>query len=425
MYEIVIIIILLLMNGVLAMSEIAFVSAKRFKLEEKARKGNASAGKALLLLSEPEKFLSAIQIGISLIGILAGAFGGYAMAGDLKPYLEKIEFIKPYSAEISFALIVTLITYLSLVIGELVPKSIALGNPEHIAILTAPLMYSITKIFSPFVTFLSASTKILMFLFRIKKEEEPPVTEEELKSLLELGTKHGTFEKEESEMIKKIFGFNDKRVSAIMIPRSEIEWIDSSLTNEEIYTFIASHNYSRYFVCEKNIENVLGYIDAKDFLKKYLSDPSFDIKSIFNNALLISESIYSFDLLEIFRSHRTNIALVIDEYGGTQGLVTLHDLIENIFGELPEKFEHSKQDIIKRQDGSYLVDGTTDITKISDYFSIEVNADEYSTLGGFIMALLGKVPDEGDVIDYGNYQFEVIDMDGRRVDKILIKKIDA
>jgi putative hemolysin len=424
MYEIVIIVILLLLNGLLAMSEIAFVSAKRFKLEERAQRGNKSAKKALLLLMEPEKFLSAVQIGITLIGILAGAFGGYAMAEDLKPFFENIAYLKPYSIELSFFLIVTMITYLSLVIGELVPKSIALNNPEKITLLMAPMMYLITKVFTPFVSFLSISTKMVLFLIRVNKNEEPPVTEEELKSLLTIGTLHGTFEKEESEMIKKIFSFNDKKVPAIMIPRTEIEWIDSSLTNQEVFHFITTHNHSRYFVCDNNIDNLLGYLEVKEFLIKYQMEPSFDIRIILNEVLVVPEYIYSIDLFEKFRNHKTNLALIVDEYGGSQGLITLHDLIEDIFGDLPEKYEELEQRIIKRKDGTFLVDGSTEISKINDFFSIEIPTTDYSTMSGFIMYKLGQIPKEGDIINYGMYQFEVLDMDGKRVDKILMKKLD-
>jgi len=423
MYEIVIIVILLLLNGLLAMSEIAFVSAKRFKLEEFAKKGNESAKRALFLLREPERFLSAVQIGITLIGILAGAFGGYAMAEDIKPFFERMDYLKPYSIEISFTLIVAMITYLSLVIGELVPKSVAMNNPEKITLLMAPMMFFITKVFSPFVSLLSISTKIVLFLIRVKKNEDPPVTEDELKSLLTLGTLHGTFEKEESEMIKKIFSFNDKRVPAIMIPRTEIEWIDSSMTNQEIFQFISSHHHSRYFLCENNLDNILGFIEVKEFLIKYHIEPSFDIRIILNEVLVIPEYIYSIDLFEKFRNLKTNLALIVDEYGGSQGLITLHDLIEDIFGDLPEKYEESEQRIIKRKDGTYLVDGSTETTKISDFFSIEIIATDYSTLSGFIMYKLGRIPKEGDIVNHGMYQFEVIDMDGKRVDKIIIKKI--
>jgi len=422
MYELLIILILLLINGFLAMSEIAFVSSKKFKLEEMAKKGNHSAKKALTLLNEPEKFLSAIQIGITLVGILAGAFGGYAMAEDLTPFFDQIIFLKPYSFELSFAVIVTFITYLSLVIGELVPKSIALNNPEKITISTAPLMYFISKVFSPFVIFLSSSTKILMFFLRIKKNVDPPVTEEELKSLLELGTKHGAFEKEESEMIKKIFKFNDKKVNSIMVPRTEIEWLESGLSNDEIFCFISTHNFSRYFVCENSLDNVLGYFEVKEFLIKYNCEKDFDFKNIISDVLVIPETIYSIDLLEKFRANKTNIALVVDEFGGTQGLISLHDLIENIFGELPEKFEDKENDIVIRKDGTYLINGSADISKIAEYFSIEFDSQDYSTMSGFVMAELGRIPKEGDIVNYNGYQFEVVDMDGRMTDKILVKK---
>jgi putative hemolysin len=422
-FEIVIILILLSLNGILAMSEFAFVSAKRFKLAEKANKGNSAAKKALQLLAEPEKFLSAIQIGITFIGIVAGAFGGYAMAEDLAPYLQKFDFLKTYSQEISFGLIVILITYLSLIIGELVPKSIALNNPEKITLLTAPLMHALTKAFTPIVGFLSITTKGILSLIGVKKNEDPPVTEDELKSLLELGTTHGTFEKEESEMINKIFSFNDKKVSSVMVPRIEIEWIDSKITQKEIFNFVSTHQFSKYFLCEDNIDNVLGYIEAKEFLINYNTDPLFDIRSILHQALVVPECIYSIELVEKFRSQRTNIALVVDEYGGTQGLITLHDLVENILGDLPEKFEESEQRIIKRSDGTFLVDGSIEIIKISDFFSIEFNAADYATLNGFIMHQLGRISKEGDIINHGSYQFEVIDMDGKRIDKVLVKEI--
>ena len=423
-YEIVIILILLSLNGILAMSEIAFVSAKRFKLAEKANKGNSAAKKALRLLEEPEKFLSAIQIGITFIGIIAGAYGGYAMAEDLTPYLQKFEFLKTYAEEISFAFIVVLITYLSLVIGELVPKSIALNNPEKITLFTAPLMHALTKAFTPLVSFLSITTKGLLSLIGIKKNQDPPVTEDELKSLLELGTTHGTFEKEESEMISKIFSFNDKKVSSVMVPRMEIEWIDSKMTKQEIINFVSTHKFSRYFLCDDNIDNVLGYIEAKEFLINYNSAPSFDIKSILHQALVVPEYIYSIELVEKFRLQRTNIALVVDEYGGTQGLITLHDLVENIFGDLPEKFDESEQNVLQRSDGSFLVDGSIELKKISDLFSMEIDDISFSTLNGFIMHNLGRISKEGDIITHGSYQFEVIDMDGKRIDKVLVKKIN-
>ncbi|MEW6005662.1 MAG: hemolysin family protein [Stygiobacter sp.] len=425
MYEIIIILLLIVLNGFLAMSEIAFVSAKRFKLEEEAKKGSESAKKALYLLSEPEKFLSAIQIGITLIGILAGAFGGYAMAEDLMPYINQIEYLKPYSIEISFTIIVTTITYLSLVIGELVPKSIALNNPERITLLMAALMFFLSKAFAPFVWLLSVSTRFVIFLFRIKKSEEPLVSEDELKSLLEFGKLHGAFEKEETEMIKNIFSFNDKRVIEIMVPRTKIEWIDISMTNQEILHFISSHHYSKYVVCENNIDHTLGIIDSKEFLLNYHINHNFDLRKILNKILFLPASIYSIELFENFRIHKTNIALIVDEYGGTQGLITLHDLIENIVGDIPEKFEKPEPEIFERKDKLYLVDGLIEIKKLSELLQIEFSAKDYTTLGGFLMKQLGKIPEIGDILTYSLYKFEVMDMDGKRVDKVLVKKLDS
>lgn len=422
MNEIVIIGILILINGILAMSEIAFVSARKFKLEDLSQKGNKSAQKALKLLEDPERFLSAVQIGITLVGILAGAFGGYALAEDLTPYLQKVELLKEYAAEISFTLLVIVITYLSLIFGELVPKSIALKNAERITVLTAPLMYSITKVFSPLVGFLSISTKVILWLFRIKQSNEVPVTEEELKSLLELGTRHGTFEKEESEMIKKVFNFNDKKVGSILIPRTEIEWIDINSNNREIFEFIKSHNFSRYLVCDSNIDNFHGIIESKEFLINYNENPNFEFKEVIKETLIVHESIFTIDLLEKFRASKSNLALVVDEYGGTKGLITLHDLIEDIFGELPEEFDEDETKIIVRADGSLLVDGLIDITELMDKLSLKIEEPDYSTLSGFIMHQLGTVPAEGEILDYEDYRFEVIDMDGKRIDKVLIKK---
>ncbi len=422
MYEIVIIFLLILINGLLAMSEIAFVSSKKFKLEDKAKKGSEAAKKALELLREPEKFLSAVQIGITLVGILAGAFGGYAMAEDLTPYLNQIDFLKPYSLEISFAIIVSVITYLSLVIGELVPKSIALKDPEKITLLMAGLMHFISKAFAPFVWFLSISTKFIIVFFRIKKSEEPPISEDELKSLLDFGTVHGTFEKEESEMIKKIFSFNDKRVSEILIPRTEIEWIDSTFSNQEVFQFISTHQYSKYVVCERNLDNLIGILDSKEFLLKYHLNTSFELRSILTEPLIVPYSIYSIELFEKFRINKTNIALIVDEHGGTEGLITLHDLIENIVGDIPEKFETPEQEIVRRADGSYLIDGSTDIRKAAELLSLEFSVKDYTTLGGFFMERLGKIPKEGDIIRYSSYKFEIVDMDGNRVDKVLVEK---
>lgn len=423
MYEIMIIFLLVLFNGLLAMSEIALLTVKKFRLEEKAKKNNQSAIKAINLINEPEKLLSTIQIGITLIGIVAGAYGGYTLAEELTPHISQVELLKPYAAEISFISIVTLITYLSLVIGELVPKRIAIYFPEKISLLMAHPLYIMTKIFAPFVAFMSLSTKFILYLLPEQKEE-PPVTEDEFKSLLELGEEHGTFEKEETEMIKKILSFNDKKVSSIIIPRTEMDWINLSMTNEEVFRFISNHPYSKYPVFDTDIDNFIGFVQAKEFLIKYFDDKNFDLRTIAHDPVIVPETIYTIDMLEKFRTTKTNIALIIDEYGGTLGIVTLHDLMENIFGDLPEKHEKDSRKIIQRKDGSFLIDGLVTIKEVSELLDIDFKSVGYTTMSGFIMHQIGKIPEEGEIIFYNNYHFEIVDMDGKRIDKLLVKKAD-
>lgn len=392
-------------------------------MEEKARKGSESARKALLLISDPDRFLSSVQIGITLVGILAGAYGGYAMAEDLVPFINQIELLRPYSIEISLAIIVTLITYLSLVVGELVPKSIALNNPEKITLLVAGIMYYISKIFSPVVSFLSISTRFVVFFLPINNSKEPPVSEDELKSLLEFGKIHGAFESEETEMIKKIISFNDKKVIDIMIPRRDIEWIDITLTNQEILQFFTNHHFSRYIVCKEDLDHTVGLLESKEFLLRFNTEPDFALQEILSDILFVPATIYSIDLFEKFRIHKTNIALVVNEYGGTEGLITLHDLIENIVGDIPEKFDKPEPRIFEREDKSYLVDGSLEIEKLSEILHIEFPSENYRTLAGFLIKQIGEIPDVGDSTTYGQYKFEVVDMDQKRVDKVLIQKL--
>lgn len=419
--EIIIIVFLLILNGLLSMSEIAFISIKKFKLEEKARRGSKNSSAALLLLEEPEKFLSSIQIGITLIGIVAGAYGGYTIAEDVNAFFVSINLFIGYSDKIAFWFVVLLITYFSLVVGELVPKSIALKYPEKIVLLTARFIYFLNMSFAPFVWFLSKSTNLIIRILGIGNKAEPVVTEEEVISLIESGEKEGMFANQETEMIKQVFELNDKTVSDILIPRQNVEWIDISSSNKEIYEYLSTHNYSRYIVCEKNLDNIIGVIEAKEFLVNYVKNNSFDLKQIITEPLIIPGSVYATGLITKFKEKKCNVALVVDEYGGTEGLVTLHDLVENIFGDLPEKHEEAQTPIIQRQDGSYLVDASTDIKEVMNFFMIDIDADDFSTLGGFIMKELGKIPQETDSFEYGKWIFEVIDMDGRRVDKVLVK----
>lgn len=417
--ELIIIILLLLVNGIFAMSEIALVSSNRAKLQDMAKKKNKNADVALKLLANPEDFLSTVQIGITLVGILAGAYGGIALAEDFEVYIYKITFLQNYSYEISFAVMVGFITYLSLVIGELVPKTIAFNNPEKVAVFFAPMVHLLAIISKPIVYFLSLSTKFILKLMLIKPRGESPVSEDELKLLLEQGAKHGVFELKETEMIKSILRLADRKVYSIMTNRQDVEWIDSTLDSEEIKKNIQSTKHSIIPVCKESFDNTLGVVYKKDFYEMMLTDKLFNVNIILRQPLYIPDTLPAFKVIERFRQHKVYFAVVTDEHGTFQGIVTLHDIVESILGELPELFEKSGNAIFKREDGSFLIDGLIPVDELEEFFNIKFSATEYSTLGGFLMYRLNKIPSVGDKISFEGITFEIVDMDGKRVDKVL------
>lgn len=425
MIEIFIILILVLLNGFFAMSEIALVSSKKARLEDLSKKGKRGAGVALNLLNEPEKFLSTVQVGITLIGIVAGAYGGIAIAEDITPLVQKIAFFKEAAEEISIILVVAIITYLSLVIGELVPKTIAFNNPESIAVNVAPAMKLLSAAVSPAIWFLTFSTKLFFKIFHIKQKTQPPITEEELKILLEQGSKHGTLETKEAEMIQSIFRFGDRKADSIMTVRKDVVWIDVNDSSEEIKETIMKYKFSKYPVCDGSLDKLLGVISIRDFLENYFSNDEVDLHSIMIQPVIITEFSSSLKILEKFRQTKNYIAIVIDEYGSVKGLVTLHDLVENIFGDLPEIFEQTEEEIFYENDGSMLIDGSFLVDELEELLKIHFkDKDKYNTLGGLIMYHLNKIPSTGDNFELEHYLFKVIDMDGKRVDKVLVKKIN-
>lgn len=419
-----VILLLLLLNGLFAMSEIALVSSKRARLEEKAKKGSNGAKTALRLLEEPEKFLSTVQIGITLVGIIAGAFGGLALADDLVPFLEKFVWLAPYADKAAIAIVVTIITYLSLIIGELVPKTIAFNNPEGITITLAPFMKMLSWITTPIVAFLSFSTKIFLKVLMIKEKDETPVTEEELKILIEKGTQFGTLEYRESELLKRIFRFGDRRAYEIMTNRQDVVLINIKDPIEKIKQQVYENTFSRYPVCDESPDNIFGIITIKDFFHGINTNPDFRLKDIITQPLFIPDNLTGIKVFEKFQETKTYVAIVIDEYGSFEGIITLHDLIENIFGELPDFHEIEEIPIIKRDDGSLLIDGSILIDELRENLNLSFEDEEnYSTLGGFMMYKLNRIPKTGDKLEYESYTFEIVDMDGKRVDKVLVTKI--
>ena len=422
--EILIILFLIVLNGIFAMAEIALVSSGKIRLEEKANKGIKGAKIALSFLQKPEEFLSTVQIGITLVGIVAGAYGGIALAKDISPFFEQFELLKKLAFEISFFLIVGLITYLSLIIGELVPKTIAYNNPEGISIALAPMMKVLSGIATHVVRFLSFSTNIVLKILRIERKIEPPVTEDELKLLIEQGSQFGTIEKKETEMIKSIFRFGDRKAYSIMINRHDIVWIDNNDPPDVIKETVYNTNYSRLPLCDGSLDEIIGIIRVKDFFRHFEKGKELNLKEIAMQPLFIPENLPALKILERFRETKIHTAVVVDEYGSVEGIVTLHDLIENIFGELPDRHEKPESPVVEREDGSLLIDGSMPVDELNEVLSIPFeHKEEYTSLGGYVMFKLNKVPQEGDNFITKNYRFEVVDMDGKRVDKVLVNKL--
>ncbi len=427
--ELLVIVVLLMFNGVFAMYEIALVSSRKSRLEEEAKFGSKGAKTALKLLKEPEKILSSIQVGITLIGIAAGAYGGLALAEDVTPWFSDIPKLAPYAETLAVTLVVGLITYLSLIIGELVPKTIALNNPEVIASFLSPVMKIIGIAAYPVVWFLSVSTRIVLKVIQIKPKENVPVTEEELRILLKQGSEQGVIEKEESQIISEVIRFGDKRASMIMTHRFDVEWIDITKTTEEIITNALNSTFSIMPACHGTVENIKGVIVVKDLLAHLIKTAGFSVADIISEPLFIPEQLPALKVLEYFRNTKNHFGIVINEYGAMEGIITLHDVAENIMGDLPELEDKSEPEFFQRSDGSYLVDGSMSIVDLKDILGVRYLTEEddeesgIRTVGGLAMHKLDHVPGVGDIFILKGYRFEIMDMDGHRVDKLLIKML--
>jgi len=426
--EIIIISVLLLMNGLFAMFEIALVSSRKSRLQEKAKHGNKGAKTALLLLKEPEEILSAIQVGITLVGIVSGAFGGLALSEDMVPFFAGISFLAPYADALAVTFVVGIITYFSLIIGELVPKTIALNNPEKIAIALSPAMKIIGSSLYPVVWFLSVSTKLVLMLFRIKKTSDTPVSEEELRMLLKQGSEFGVIEKEESDIINEVIRFGDKRTGSIMTPRLNVEWIDSTDKDEIILAEIMKSTHSRVPVCSNTVDEVIGVVAIKDVLAYHIKHQFIDISKIMTEPLFFPEQMSAINVLERFRKTKNHFGIVINEYGTMEGIVTLHDVTENIMGDLPEITDEDQPEAFRREDGSFLIDGSMMIEDVQDLLDIRSLFDEdevrshINTIGGLTMFKLNRIPKIGDTFIVQGHTFEIVDMDGNRVDKLMVRR---
>lgn len=422
--EIIIIILLLVMNGIFAMYEIALVSSGKARLETMAGRGNRTAKKVLKQLEEPEKFLSAIQIGITLIGIISGAFGGVALADDLDPLFKDIPATAPYAENLAMITVVAIITYLSLVIGELVPKSIALTNPEKYACALCPAMSLLSKLAYPFVYLLSLSTRVVNKMLGIEGGQERPMTHEELRMILHQSSEQGVIDREETEMLRDVFRFSNKRANELMTHRRDLVILQPDYTLEQTLAIIDERHFSNYLLVDHAKDETIGVVSVKDIILKTGSDQPFNLADIAREPLYIPESLYAKKILELFKKNKTKFGVVVNEYGGTEGVVTLHDLTESIFGDILEEGETEELEIVERADGSLLVEGSMNISDFMDEMNIleydDLEVEDFTTLGGMAMFFIGRIPKEGDTFTYRHLQFEVVDMDNGRVDKLLV-----
>ena len=422
--QIAIIVLLILLNGLFAMAETALVSSRKARLRQRAEEGNKGARAALELAETPNRFLSTVQIGISLIGVLAGAFGGATIAEPLAGALRAVvPVLAPYAGPIAFGIVVVGITYLSLILGELVPKRLALNGAEVVASRVAGPMRLLSMITSPVVWFLSFSTETVLRLLRVRHPAESPVTEQEVEILMEEGARAGVFEDEERDLVRSALQLDDRPVRELMTPRPKVVWLDADDPPEEIRRLVAESRHSYFPVARGDLDDLLGIASVKDAWVRQASGQPADLLGSLRPSPFVAEGAPATDALETFKRSGLPLALVIDERGHIEGLITLSDVLEALVGDVPEEDEPTEEAIVRREDGSWLVDGLLAAEELKERLGLKElpreEKAEYQTVGGMVMDTLGRVPAEGDRFAWEGYSFEVLDMDGRRVDKVL------
>jgi len=418
--EILVILVLVCLNGVLAMSELAVISSRRSRLQELVKRRHRGARVAVQLLENPTDFLSTVQVGITLIGVLAGAFSGATLAEELGGRLDAWPWLAPYGRPVAFALVVVTITYASLVIGELVPKRIALHDPERIAARLAPFMRGVAKVAAPAVWLLRISTEGLLGLAGLAGHRKMTVTEDEVRSLLAEGTRAGVFMPKEREMIEGVLRLADRTARAIMTPRHEVVWLDVTATPADIVAQLDERSLSRFPVCRETIDNPIGIVHMKDLARAALAGQPISLADIMIQPLVVLDGTPVFKVLEGFRREGLHMAIVVDEYGATQGIVTIADIIEAVAGALPEPGDVEIASMVQREDGSWLIDGGFRIDEFEDRLGISGlrGLGSFDTVAGYALFRLGRLPSVGDTFSDRAGHYEIVDMDGRRIDKL-------
>ena len=422
--ELVILGLLIILNGFFVLSETALISSKKARLEQYKVKGSVGARTALKLLENSEVFLSATQVGITFIGIITGVYSGVNIAENITPFFSQFDFTREFAHEISISLTVLVITYITIVISELVPKTIAISRPERIAIRVAPAVYYFSKTFYPFVRLLSVSTNLINKLIGLKPAEGQ-VTEEELRHMLRFASNEGVIEEEQNRMHEKVFYFSDKKAKHIMTHRKDVEWIDLEQSQEDFHAEILGLKHSKVIVGRGSIDEFTGILKVKEYLVNYYSPTPKKLESLLNDPLVIPENADAQKVLDLAREKQNYMAVVVDEYGSFEGIITLHDILENIIGSVPEEGEKPEPDVFVRDDKSVLVSGDAPIETLVDLiedFYIDFEEIDYSTVAGYVFNQINKIPELGDKVILTDYTIEVVDIDNNKIDKVLITK---
>lgn len=419
--EIGIIVALTILNGVFAMSELAVVSSRRARLQHMADQGVKGAKTALRLIDDPSRFLSTVQIGITMVGVVAGAYGGATLGDRFGTWLNSFPALGGYGRVIGVGSVIVAITYMSIVLGELIPKRIALKNPERTASLVSGPMRTLSRIAAPFVWLLGTSTDLVLRLLGLQGEREETVTEEEVRSMITEGTQAGIFHPREKEMIDGVLRLADRSVRTIMTPRPDVIWLDVDDPPEAVIAEIRACGHSRFPVCRGELDEIVGVVHNKDLLEFAFQGKPLSLEKAATKPLVVHDGTPILKLLDMMKKTGQHMAVVVDEYGSVEGIATITDVLETIAGDLPEPGETEEVDAIRRDDGSWLVNGSMPVDEFEDVLGIRgIRNGDYHTMAGYVLSQLGHIPVSGESFERGGVRYEVVDMDGRRIDKILV-----